>query len=65
MFFDVQTAKRMIAEVDRARENYQHRYYPEVKSVYDGKDIMIDSSRFGVDQTADILCNLVLKQYNQ
>lgn len=60
---DLKTARRMIKEVDRARENYQHRYCSEVKTVFDHKDIMLDSSRFGVDGAADILCEIIKKRF--
>ena len=52
-------ARKMIKEVDKARENYRYRYCPEVDNVYDGYDIMIDSSRFGIDKTAKILVDIV------
>lgn len=56
---DLKTAKKMIKDVDKARENYRYRYCPEVSNAYDGYDIMIDSSRFGVDKTAKILADVV------
>lgn len=59
LMMDEKTARKMIKEVDAARENYQKRYCPAVESVFDNKDIMIDSSRFGVDETAKILANIV------
>jgi hypothetical protein len=49
----------MIKEVDAARTNYQKKYCPDVKSVFDNKDIMIDSSRFGIEGTAQILAQIV------
>lgn len=59
LMMDEKTARKMIKEVDAARQNYQKRYCPRVESVFDNKDIMIDSSRFGVDETAKILANIV------
>lgn len=56
---DEKTARRTIREVDIARTNYQKKYCPEAKSVFDHKDIMIDSSKFGIDGTADILTEIV------
>jgi len=56
---DIKTAKKMIRDVDKARENYRHRYCPGVKSVYDGYDMMIDSSRFGIEKSANILADVV------
>ncbi|MCM1264109.1 MAG: cytidylate kinase-like family protein [Butyrivibrio sp.] len=56
---DEKTAKNMIREVDRARELYRLRYCEGVKEVFDYRDFMIDSSRFGAEKTAQILCKVV------
>lgn len=55
---ELKDAKRMMKEVDKARENYRYRYCPEYHNVYDGYDIMVDSSRFGVEKTAKILADI-------
>ena len=65
LLMDEKTAKRMIKEVDMARSNYQRKYCPEVNSIFDHKDIMIDSSRFGVEGTADILADIVRKRWGK
>lgn len=52
-------ARKMIKDIDKARENYRYRYCPEVDNPYDGYDIMIDSSHFGIDMTAKILVDIV------
>lgn len=59
---DLKVAKKMIKEVDRARENYRQRYCTDVKNVYDGYDLMIDSSRFGIEKSAKILADIVRNQ---
>jgi cytidylate kinase len=59
LMMDEKTASKMIREVDAARTNYQKKYCPEVKTVFDNKDIMIDSSYFGVEGTAQILAQIV------
>jgi len=59
---DLKTAKKMIKEIDKARENYRHRYCPDLKTPYDGYDLMIDSSRFGIEGTAKILADIVRNQ---
>lgn len=59
---DLKTAKKMLKEVDRARENYRRRYCPDLKNAYDGYDIMIDSSRFGIEGSAKILADIVRSQ---
>ena len=56
---DEKTARRMIHEVDRARELYRMRHCDGIKSVLDHRDILIDSSRFGPERTAKLLCNIV------
>lgn len=65
LLMDEKTAKKMIKEVDIARTNYQKKYCPEVNTVFDHKDIMIDSSKFGIEGTADILARIVWKQWGK
>lgn len=60
---DEKTAVRTIKEIDRARTNYQKKYCPEVNSIFDHKDIMLDSSRFGIDEAADILSGIVRSRW--
>ena len=55
---DETTARRMIREVDRARELYHRRYCPEVKDVFTDHDLMLDSSRFGVEGSASLLAHI-------
>ena len=55
---DEATARRMIREVDRARELYHRRYCPEVKDVFTDHDLMLDSSRFGVEGSANLLAHI-------
>ena len=55
---DETTARRMIREVDRARELYHRRYCPEVKDVFTDHDLMLDSSRFGVEGSASLLAHV-------
>lgn len=56
---DEKTAKKMIADVDRAREIYRLRYCDGVKTVLDGRHLLIDSSYLGPEKTAHILCGIV------
>lgn len=60
---DLKVAKKMIKEVDRARENYRHRYCPDLKNAYDGYDLMIDSSRFGIEMSAKILADIARNEF--
>ncbi len=60
---DEKTARRMIKEVDTARHNYIKRYCPEVEDVFTHKDIMLDSSQFGVEGCARILTQIVREKF--
>ncbi|MCD7957840.1 MAG: cytidylate kinase-like family protein [Lachnospiraceae bacterium] len=57
LMMDEKTARKMIREVDMARTYYQRKYCPEVRSPRDCSDLMIDSSRFGVEGTADMIAD--------
>lgn len=59
LMMEEKTAVKMMKEVDAARINYQRKYCPEVKSIFDHKNIMIDSSKFGIEGTAGILAGIV------
>jgi cytidylate kinase len=61
---DLKTAKTMIRDVDKAREVYRLRYCGGVKNVFDLRNIMIDSSKFGPEKTAEILCGIVRNVFN-
>ena len=63
LHMDGKTAKKMMKDVDKARENYNKRYCAEVNTIFDNKDIMIDSSKFGIDGTARILTNIVKERW--
>lgn len=63
LMMDEATARKMIKEVDAARTNYQRKYCPEVKSVFDHKDLMIDSSKFGIDGTVKLLSGIVRERW--
>lgn len=60
---DHKTAKRMIREVDAARDNYHKTYCPGWSSPFDYKDIMIDSSCFGIDKTAEIIAAIARDKF--
>lgn len=61
---DLKTAKTMIRDVDKARELYRLRYCDGVKNVFDLRNIMIDSSKFGPEKTAEILCTIVRSAFD-
>ncbi len=62
---DEKTGKAMIHQVDRAREVYRLRYSDGVRTVLDRRDILIDSSRFGPEKTADLLCGMVQSVFGE
>lgn len=53
------TARGMIQDVDKARENYRRKYCKDIAGIFDNRDICIDSGKFGADTSADILCGVV------
>ena len=55
---DEKTARDMIKDVDKARDNYRKKYCKDMVGVFDNRDICIDSSKFGAEATAKILCGI-------
>ena len=55
---DEKTARKMIQEVDRARDGYRKKYCRNMSGIFDNRDICIDSGKFGAFATADILCGV-------
>ncbi len=60
---DETTAKRMIKEVDFSRNLYRNHYCPEIKNEMSNRDIMLDSSKFGVTGTAEIIAEIAKKTF--
>jgi len=60
---DEKTARRMMADVDNAREHYHQTYIPGYKNPFFGRDLCIDSSTFGVEGTAEIIENIVRERF--
>lgn len=56
-------ARRMMKEVDAARENYHRLYVPGYENPFSGRNICMDSSYFGIDGTAEILSSIVRDRY--
>ena len=55
-------AKDMIQKVDKARDNY-HMYYTGMPAAtINGRQILIDSSFVGIDQTAEMLADIIKKR---
>ena len=58
-----QEARRMIKSVDEARNSYHMQYAGYLPDDKRYKDILIDSSFFGVKGTAEILAEAVKKKF--
>ena len=56
---DEPSALEKIRKVDDARSAYRHKFCPECVSEFNDRHIMIDSSKFGVEGTANILTEIV------
>lgn len=57
-------AKKMIEEVDKARDAYHKHYAGYLPNALSSKHIMIDSSLLGVDGTAEYLAELVRRKFS-
>ena len=55
---DEKTARKMIGDVDKARDAYRRKYCKGMAEVFDNRDLCIDSGRFGADETARLLCGI-------
>lgn len=58
---DRDIALKMIVEVDKAREQYHKRYANYAPDSTQNKNILIDSSFFGVEGTAKLICDISQK----
>lgn len=56
-------AKKMIADVDKARESYHRHYCGYSMADKDYKHVMLDSSLLGVDGTCDVLVDIIKKKF--
>lgn len=55
---DMETAKKMIHKVDMARMKYRKKYAPQEKELFTNGKMMLDTSFFGLDGTAKIVCDI-------
>ena len=60
---DPRQAKKMIADVDKARDAYHMRYVKYLPNDMNHIDLMVNSAMFGVEGTAEFLADLVRKKY--
>ena len=63
LHMDEEEARRMIKSVDEARDNYHMHYTGYLPNDQRFKEIMIDSSMFGTEGTADYLVAAVKKKF--
>ena len=59
------TARKMIREVGRSRELYHRRYCPEYNGPSTNKDLMINSSAFGVEKTVELLAYIARDRFRE
>lgn len=60
----IENARKMIQDVDQARNAYHLRYAKYFPSDLEHNDLLIDSSFLGVDGTAEYLANLIKQKYD-
>lgn len=60
---DEKSAKKMIADVDHARERYRKKYAPNSHDFFKNKQVMLDSSYFGIEGTARVIAGLVREKF--
>lgn len=64
LHMDAKTARKMIANVDKARDAYHKRYANYLPSDINHQDILINSATLGVDGTAEVLAEIIRKRFN-
>lgn len=62
LHMDAATAKKMISDVDKARDYYHMRYAGYLPNDESHKDIMINSAFLGIEGTAEVLYEMVKKK---
>ena len=60
---DTKQAKKMIADVDRARDAYHMRYVKYLPNDLNHIDLMVNSAAFGVEGTAEFLVSLIRQKF--
>ncbi len=60
---DEATAERMIREVDKSREQYHRRYCQGYVNEMSNKDILLNSSFFGISGTAEVLEKIARRHF--
>lgn len=63
LHMDSEEAKKMIDQVDKARDNYHKTFTKTLPSDYTNKDVMINSSLLGVEGTTKELVSIVKERF--
>ena len=63
--FDKKNAEKEIKKIDKLRSNHYKYYTGGEWSNASNYDICMNSDLYGVEKTADIICNLVLDKVNK
>ena len=56
---DEQKAKKEIKRIDKLRENHYKHYTERDWRDFTNYDICINSKEFGVEKSADLICNII------
>ena len=56
-------AKKMLVEVDASRERYYKKYAINGKGFFTNRQLMIDSSHFGIEGTAKLIADVVRSKF--
>lgn len=60
---DEKTAKKMIHDVDAARNRYRKKYAPNSRDFFLNKQVMLDSSFFGIEGTARVIAQIIKEKF--
>lgn len=56
-------SKKLIDRIDKARVEYRKKYAPDYDNVFANRQIMLDSSYFGVEGTAQLIAQIARKKF--
>ncbi|WP_319200525.1 cytidylate kinase-like family protein [uncultured Ilyobacter sp.] len=59
-----EATEKMISQVDKARHDYYKRYTKTYRGDREGKHILMDSSLLGIQGTAEVLKQIVIKRFS-
>lgn len=62
---DEATAEKMIRDVDKSRHQYHKRYCEEYVDELSNKDLLVNSSTFGISGSAAVLEEIIRKQFQE